>query len=111
MKKLVCILLCAAALLSLTACIKSRKPLLSQMTQEECTQKLRELGAYIPDDWTYDLRGWAAKFERDINAEYPSDVYFDTSHWVFESVRDAVKKYYGPAGPLLTVAPDVTPAP
>ena len=74
---------------------KGALPKLSQMTEEELTETLETLGVEIPEDTTWDLRSLAALFEDDIEAPYPSDVYFDSDHMLFESVREAVKKYYG----------------
>ncbi|MBR0135536.1 MAG: hypothetical protein IJM18_04990 [Clostridia bacterium] len=86
-------------------------PVLSQMTQEECTAKLRELGADIPDDLDFDIRIWVAEFEKDIDRPYPSDVYFDKLHSLFEQVREAVKTYYAESGMPFTTGSPADPDP
>ena len=75
--------------------VPTELPRLSQMTEEELTETLVNLGVEIPEDTTWDLRSLTALFEEDIDAPYPSDVYFDSDHMLFESVRAAVKEYYG----------------
>lgn len=74
---------------------KPDKPVISHMGREGCRNKLVELGVLIPESVTYDLRSIVIKLEKDIDAPYPSDVYFDYNHMVFEAIRTALKEYYG----------------
>lgn len=71
------------------------RPLLSEMTDEELRTALMGLGVEVPEEPPYDIGYLARLFEEDINAPYPSDIYFDEAHNFFENVRRAVKIYYG----------------
>ena len=94
MKKVLAIMLCAVILFSLAGCL-SNKPLLSEMDKTEFIKTLKRYGVQVSDNRLNDIRGWVVLFEKDIDSRYPSDVYFDETHMLFESVRSAVQKYYG----------------
>ena len=67
---------------------------LSQMTEEELKETLCCLGVNMSEP-AYDPNYLVKLFEEDIEAPYPSDIYFDAAHNFFEEVRRAVSIYYG----------------
>ena len=73
-------------------------PVLSEMSEEDCVAALRALGVEIPDGLGFDIRSWVWAFEEDIDRPYPSDIYFDETHMLFEQVREAVRAYYAESG-------------
>lgn len=73
----------------------NERPLLSRMTEEELEVALIGLGVDMPEEPPFSITYLAALFEEDIEAPYPSDIYFDAAHNFFEEVRRAVSIYYG----------------